>query len=127
MIRLKRAYDPPAKQDGVRVLVDRVWPRGVSRENAALDRWMKEVAPSTELRKWFKHDPGKWEEFRKRYAEELADQGEVIAFLKETSRRGTLTLVYAAKDPEHNNAAALKRYLERRATRGTSKRPAKTR
>ncbi len=121
MIKLKRAYDPPDKQDGVRVLVDRVWPRGVSRKNAALDRWMKEVAPSTELRKWFKHDPGKWEQFRKRYAEELADRGEAIAFLNETSRRGTLTLVYAAKDPEHNNAAALRGYLERGATRGTSK------
>lgn len=125
MIKLKRVYDPSSKQDGARVLVDRIWPRGVSREDAALDRWMKEVAPSAELRKWFKHDPGKWEEFRKRYEEELADRGEAIAFLKETSRRGTLTLVYAAKDPEHNNAAALKRYLERGATRGTSMRPAK--
>ena len=100
-IRLKRAYDDPAEDDGFRVLVDRLWPRGVSKEEAALDRWMKEVAPSTALRKWFDHDPEKWDAFRRCYAAEL------------DGRDGTLTLVYAAKDTEHNGPVVLKDYLSR--------------
>ena len=114
-IKLKRAYDDPAPGDGFRVLVDRLWPRGVSKEDAALDRWMKELAPSDALRQWFDHDPDKWNGFRRRYREELDDRGEEIAFLKEKSEAGTLTLVYAAKDTEHNNAVALKDELTRRS------------
>ncbi len=110
-IILKRAYDAPASGDGFRVLVDRLWPRGVSKEDAALDRWMKEVAPSDNLRRWFDHDPEKWDEFRRRYRDELKGRDEEVAFLKEKSEEGTLTLVYAAKDTEHNNAVVLKDYL----------------
>lgn len=113
MIQLKRVYDPPEKEDGYRVLVDRLWPRGVSKDDAALDRWMKEVAPSDELREWFGHDPEKWDEFRRRYERELEEKEEAIAFLEERSVKGTLTLVYAAQDTEHNNAVALKGYLRR--------------
>ena len=111
MIEIKRVYDAPAKSDGVRVLVDRLWPRGVSKEAAALDRWMKEVAPSAALRRWFGHDPEKWDAFRRRYESELGGREEELAFLREKSREGTLTLVYAAKDTEHNDAVVLKAYL----------------
>lgn len=111
MIRLKRAYDDPAEADGFRVLVDRLWPRGVSKGAAALDRWMKEVAPSDELRRWFDHDPEKWDEFRRRYEHELSGRDEEVDFLKQKSREGTLTLVYAAKDTEHNDAVVLRGYL----------------
>lgn len=112
MIKLKRAYDPPEQADGFRVLVDRIWPRGVKKEELALDLWLKEVAPSSSLRKWFGHDPHKWPEFRLRYEAELKEKGELIASLKEKSDQDTLTLVFSAKDVEHNNAVALKRYLE---------------
>lgn len=110
-IRLKRAYDAPAEDDGCRVLVDRLWPRGVSKEAAALDRWLKEVAPSAELRRWFGHDPEKWDAFRHRYRKELDDHDEAIAFLRKKSRAGTLTLVYGAKDTAHNDAVVLRDYL----------------
>ena len=111
MIRVKRVYDPPAENDGRRVLVDRLWPRGVSREDAALDRWMKEIAPSDALRRWFDHDPERWEEFRARYARELDAKGDEVAFLREAAEAGTLTLVYSARDTEHNQAVALAAYL----------------
>lgn len=111
MIRLKRAYDPPEPDDGYRVLVDRLWPRGVSKEDAAIDRWMKEIAPSNDLRKWFDHDPEKWEEFRHRYTLELDKHEDGVAFLREKNREGTLTLIYAAKDTQYNNAVVLKEYL----------------
>lgn len=111
MIRTRRVYEAPADDDGFRVLVDRLWPRGVSREDAALDRWMKEIAPSDELRAWFDHDPERWDEFRARYARELAEKAEEIGFLREKAGEGPLTLVYAAKDTEHNNAVALAAYL----------------
>lgn len=111
MIQLKRAYDDPGREDGTRVLVDRLWPRGVSKKSAALDCWMKDVAPSTELRQWFGHDPEKWDGFRGRYASELDGREDDIAFLRMKAREGTLTLVYAAKDTEHNDAVALKEYL----------------
>ena len=110
-IKLKRAYDKPAEDDGFRVLIDRLWPRGMSKEDAALDHWMKAVAPSNELRRWFGHDPQKWDAFRRRYAAELDAQPEAVAFLVEQSRKSALTLVYAAKDTKHNNAAALRDYL----------------
>jgi len=114
MIQLRRAYEPAEPGDGFRVLVDRIWPRGLKKEQAAIDLWLKEVAPSSELRKWFGHDPAKWDEFRKRYAKELDRNPDAVRLLEGKIRRGTLTLVFAAKDAEHSNAAALKEYLEAR-------------
>jgi uncharacterized protein YeaO (DUF488 family) len=114
-IRLRRAYDAPGSSDGHRVLVDRVWPRGVSRDQLRLDNWLKEVAPSTELRKWFNHDPAKWAEFKHRYFRELDEQSEAVERLLTRCRGGTVTLVFGAKDPRYNNAVALKEYLEQRA------------
>jgi uncharacterized protein YeaO (DUF488 family) len=114
-INLKRAYDPPAKADGRRVLVDRVWPRGVSKASLRLDSWLKELAPSSELRKWFNHDPVKWSVFSDRYFRELDKRPEAIAALLAKCREGTVTLVFGAKDTCHNNAVALKAYLEQRS------------
>jgi uncharacterized protein YeaO (DUF488 family) len=114
MIQLRRAYEPAGPADGFRVLIDRIWPRGLKKEQAAIDLWLKEVAPSSELRKWFGHDPAKWDEFRKRYAKELDRNPDAVRLLEGKIRRGTLTLVFAAKDAEHSNAAALKEYLEAR-------------
>lgn len=113
MIKLKRAYDKPAKDDRFRILVDRLWPRGVKKEQAAIDLWLKDVAPSAELRKWFGHDPAKWEQFRERYWAELEQKRDLIDLLKQRSKEGTITLVYAARDEEHNDAVALKMFLER--------------
>jgi uncharacterized protein YeaO (DUF488 family) len=115
-IRLKRAYEPPAQSDGVRVLVDRLWPRGLRKENAELDEWMKDIAPSSELRKWFNHDPERWEEFVMRYRCELAGNAALAGRLVELAQKGRLTLVYGAKDEKHNNAAALKAFLEATAS-----------
>lgn len=112
MIKLKRAYEPPEKEDGFRVLVDRVWPRGLKREALALDLWLKEIAPSTQLRKWFGHDPAKWPDFCERYQAELKEKKEAVDLLKEKRASGTLTLVFSARDTEHNNAVALRKYLE---------------
>ncbi|HVO14872.1 MAG TPA: DUF488 family protein [Alphaproteobacteria bacterium] len=114
MIRVKRVYDPPARADGTRILIDRVWPRGLSKKAVDADEWLKDVAPSTALRRWFGHDPAKWTEFRRRYAAELAEQDAAVAHLRALARRGTVTLVFAARDAEHSNAAALKAYLERK-------------
>jgi uncharacterized protein YeaO (DUF488 family) len=111
-IRLKRAYDAPSDDDGTRILVERLWPRGVSKKEAAIDLWLKEVAPSTPLRKWYGHDPDKWEEFRKRYRAELDQKGDLLDDLKQKIRSGPVTFVYAARDEEHNSALALKEYLE---------------
>jgi len=111
-IKLKRAYEPPEKADGARILVDRLWPRGVSKSSAQIDLWLKDIAPSPALRKWFGHDPSKWAEFRKRYVRELAKQSETVAQLKHQLGKGVVTLVYGAKDERHNNALALKEYLE---------------
>ncbi|HLQ86212.1 MAG TPA: DUF488 domain-containing protein [Salinisphaeraceae bacterium] len=114
-IRLKRAYDDAADNDGTRILVDRVWPRGVSKEKARLDDWLKDVAPSTELRKWFGHDPDKWDEFSKRYRAELEDDdhAEAMDNLRSVYQDvGRLTLVFAAKDEEHNQAVVLKHVLQ---------------
>jgi uncharacterized protein YeaO (DUF488 family) len=114
MINLKRAYDPAAKTDGERILVERLWPRGVSKDRAKIDLWLKEVAPSTELRKWFGHDPEKWRQFRRRYAAELKEKVDVIKMLKQKAKRGRVTFVYAARDEEHNGALALKEFLEKK-------------
>jgi uncharacterized protein YeaO (DUF488 family) len=110
-VRLKRAYDPPEPADGYRVLIDRLWPRGISREHARLDDWAKELAPSTELRQWFGHDPGRFEEFRRRYIEELRSQRPGLTVLRKRARDGTLTLVYSAHDTEHNDAVVLAEVL----------------
>ena len=113
-IDLKRAYDPPAKSDGRRILVDRVWPRGIAKDDLQIDAWLKDLAPSTGLRKWFGHDPTKWDEFKKRYARELEQRPEALEGLVEKARAGHVTLVFGAKDTEHNNAVALREHLERR-------------
>jgi uncharacterized protein YeaO (DUF488 family) len=110
-VRLKRAYEPPERSDGYRVLIDRIWPRGVSKEHARLDEWARELAPSSELRRWFGHDPAKFEEFRRRYRDELAAQGEKLRELRARARSGTLTLVYSARDTEHNDAVVLAELL----------------
>lgn len=117
-IRLKRAYDEPAQNDGRRVLIDRIWPRGVKKEQLALDDWCKEVAPSTELRQWFDHDPEKWDQFKQRYFDELAMTPEAVGDLAKTAQEGRLTLVYAASEEKFNNAVALKEYLEERIKKG---------
>jgi uncharacterized protein YeaO (DUF488 family) len=110
-IRIKRAYEEPDKEDGTRILVDRLWPRGLTKEKARVDLWLKEVAPSTELRKWFAHDPAKWTEFRTRYLDELKRNKEPLSLLRQEASKGTLTLVYGAKDQEHNEAVILQRLL----------------
>ena len=112
-VRIKRAYEPPAASDGHRVLVDRIWPRGVTREQARLDEWARELAPSAELRRWFGHDPARFEEFRRRYSEELAAHEGKLRELRRLAREGTLTLVYGARDREHNDAVVLIEILRR--------------
>ncbi len=114
MIRTKRVYLPPEPGDGTRVLVDRLWPRGLKKADAAIDLWLKEVAPSRELRAWFGHDPEKWPEFVRRYHAELEQRPEAVERLLALAGSGPLTLLFAARDPEHNNAVALKAYLEAR-------------
>ncbi len=110
-IRIKRVYEPSAPGDGVRVLVDRLWPRGLSKTEARVDLWLKGLAPSDSLRRWFAHDPAKWSEFRRRYFEELAAKQEEVTELARLARRRRLTLLYAARDERHNNAVALASYL----------------
>ena len=116
-LKLKRAYDTAARSDGHRILVDRIWPRGVAREALRIADWVKDAAPSAGLRKWFGHEPARWPEFKRRYVQELDRHPEALMPLVEKSRTGTVTLVFAAKDAEHNNAVALKEYLERRTPR----------
>lgn len=111
MIQVKRIYDPPALSDGRRVLVDRLWPRGMTKEAAQLDDWLKELAPSDDLRRWFGHEPDRWEEFRSRYLAELQDRQESLDTLRTAAKKGTVTLLFAAKDPEHNNAVVLQEIL----------------
>jgi uncharacterized protein YeaO (DUF488 family) len=110
-IRVKRVYDEPERADGRRILVDRLWPRGLTTKGAHVDLWLKEVAPSRSLRRWFGHDPKKWEQFKTRYFDELVDQGTAVARLRAELRKGTVTLLCAARDTEHNNAVALKEYF----------------
>ena len=114
MASIKRIYEKPSDADGFRILVDRLWPRGVSKKDARVDLWLKEIAPGDDLRKWFSHDPGKWDEFRRRYFKELdaaTDREGVLGVIAEHARKGTITLLYAAKDEDHNNAVALMEYL----------------
>jgi uncharacterized protein YeaO (DUF488 family) len=114
MIKLKRVYEEASRQDGLRVLVERLWPRGVSKKQAAVNLWLKDVAPSPELRQWFGHDPARWPQFKKRYWAELRENTDAVDLLREKGKQGTVTLVYAARDEAHNGALALKRFLERR-------------
>ena len=112
-MKIKRVYEKPEKDDGIRILVDRLWPRGLTKEKAGIDLWLKDIAPSTELRKWFGHDPVKWKEFRKRYSNELKKNEEQVSLLKDKMKKGTVTLVYGAKDEEHNEALVLKELFSR--------------
>jgi uncharacterized protein YeaO (DUF488 family) len=112
-INIKRVYEPPAKDDGKRILVDRLWPRGLTKEKAAIDLWLKDIAPTTELRKWFGHEPDKWQEFQKRYRKELKENKEAVLILKKEAKSKTLTLLYAAKDELHNDAVVLKEFLSK--------------
>jgi uncharacterized protein YeaO (DUF488 family) len=107
-MKIKRVYDHPDIEDGMRILVDRLWPRGLTKEKANVDLWLKDIAPSTKLRKWFGHDPVKWEEFVKRYRDELKENKVQVSLLKELMMKGTVTLVYGAKDEQHNEALVLK-------------------
>ncbi len=113
VLKLKRAYEPPEENDGLRVLVDRLWPRGLRKSSASIDLWMKEAAPSDELRRWFGHEEGRWPEFRRRYWKELDGKEESIKRLTKAASEGPVTLLFAAHDVERNNAVALKEYLER--------------
>jgi uncharacterized protein YeaO (DUF488 family) len=112
-IKIKRVYEQPDETDGTRVLVDRLWPRGLTKVKAQVDIWLKEIAPSTQLRKWFGHDPGKWAEFKMRYRAELEENEDQTAVLKREIRKGAVTLVYGAKDKEHNEAVVLREFLMR--------------
>ena len=106
-IKIKRVHEKPAEEDGLRILVDRLWPRGLTKEKAAVDLWLKDIAPSTELRKWFDHDPEKWNEFKKKYFAELKGNQEAVSILKDHVKKGVVTLLYAAKDEAHNEALLL--------------------
>ena len=114
MLKLKRVYEKPSRRDGLRVLVERLWPRGLTKKAAGVDLWLKEVAPSAPLRRWFGHDPQRWREFQTRYRNELRTHEEEINLLKQKSRRQTVTLVYGARDQEHNAAVVLKKFLDAR-------------
>jgi uncharacterized protein YeaO (DUF488 family) len=116
-IQLKRAYEPPEKADGARMLVERLWPRGLTKAKAAIDEWLKEIAPSQGLRKWYSHDPEKWPEFRRRYLAELKKNAGEVERLRARVKGGTVTFVYAAKDEQRNSAVVLKEHLEGRARR----------
>lgn|SRR5512139_3052890 len=128
-ILIKRIYEPATRSDGFRVLVDRLWPRGISKESAKLDLWLPEIGPSTALRQWFNHDPERWKEFRRRYHVELRTKHKLVAELKVHAKKGTVTLLYSAKDKQHNQAVALQRFLLNRtasrkpASRGEKKIP----
>lgn len=116
-LEVKRIYEPSEPSDGYRVLVDRVWPRGLSKQNADIDLWLKDVAPSTELRQWFGHQPRRWDAFRRRYFDELDEMPETLAVIQDKLRKGNVTLVYSARDEAHNQAVALREYLLKDAKR----------
>jgi uncharacterized protein YeaO (DUF488 family) len=112
MLKIKRVYDPVSTDDGKRILVDRLWPRGIKKEKAHIDEWVKEIAPSNELRKWYSHDPAKWAEFKKRYKQEIAGEAERLKKIKAEAREQTVTLLFSSKELERNNAVALKEMLD---------------
>lgn len=122
MLKVKRVYEPRARGDGRRILVDRLWPRGLSKEKAAVDEWLKEIAPSAELRRWFQHDPEKWPEFQKRYRHELRAHNDVLRAIVDRAARGTVTLLYGARDEVHNDAMVLAAVLRRRLARARAAR-----
>ena len=112
MIKIKRVYDTPSKEDGYRILIDRLWARGLTKEKAKIDLWLKEIAPSNELRKWFNHDPEKWNSFRTKYGKELKEKQDLIEQIKKFEKENrVITLLYSAKDEKHNNAVVLESYL----------------
>jgi len=115
MIQIKRVYEPAAASDGARFLVDGLWPRGIKKDDLPMKAWLRDVAPSRELRQWFGHDPARWEEFQRRYFAELEAKAEALAPLREAARHGDVTLLYSAKDEEHNNALALRAFLSTRS------------
>lgn len=125
MIQLKRVYEKASPQDGVRFLIERLWPRGIRKDDLAMDGWQKEAGPSTDLRKWFGHDPAKWDEFQRKYFAELDTRPEAWEPVLKAARRGRITLLYSSHDTEHNNAVALKRYLEKKMAHAGLGRPAK--
>ncbi len=126
MLKVKRVYDPPAARDGVRVLIDRIWPRGLTKRKAAIDAWFKDLAPSTRLRQWFNHESDKWPEFRKRYTRELSHEKGRLRELRALVRRRTVTLVYGARDEAHNNAVVMKALLRSAARSTAASRSART-
>jgi uncharacterized protein YeaO (DUF488 family) len=121
MIRLKRVYEPASQDDGIRILVERLWPRGIKKDALKLDTWLKDVAPSDGLRRWFGHEPRKWNGFRDRYFAELDANPQTWESVAKAARRGRVTLIYSSRDMEHNNAVALKDYLEDKMRRGASR------
>ncbi len=112
MVKVKRIYDPVSKDDGKRILVDRLWPRGMKKGEVMIDEWLKDIAPSNELRKWFSHDPSKWLEFKHRYKKELKDKANVLERIKKEAKTKTITFLFSAKDTEHNNAVVLKEVID---------------
>ena len=112
LLKVKRIYETASSDDGKRILVDRLWPRGIKKSEVKIDEWLKEIAPSDELRKWFAHDPSKWQAFKRKYAHEIEEKSDLIQQLRKESEREAVTLVYSAKDNEHNNAVALKEIIE---------------
>jgi uncharacterized protein YeaO (DUF488 family) len=119
LIRLKRVYEKPAKEDGLRILVERLWPRGFTKQQAKVDLWLKEIAPSTELRKWFGHDPAQWDRFCKRYEAEIKKKDDLMKLLIQKAKEGTITLIYSARDEDRNSAVALKCFLEKYSGRSS--------
>ena len=113
MLKVKRVYEEPAKEDGFRILVDRLWPRGLTKEKAKIDLWLKDIAPSNDLRKWYQHDPEKWLEFKRRYYSELKDKKESLDLIQAKAKKGTVTLLFGSKEERINNAHALKEYLQK--------------
>jgi uncharacterized protein YeaO (DUF488 family) len=114
MVKAKRVYDPASPDDGKRILVDRLWPRGIKKERAKIEEWLKDIAPSDELRKWFSHDPAKWPDFEKRYAAELKKKSDLVERLRAEAKKGTITLLFASKEAKYNNTAVLKELIEHR-------------
>ncbi len=112
MIKIKRVYEQPSKDDGKRILIDRLWPRGLKKDDAQIDEWIKEVAPSNELRKWFNHDPNRWDEFKNRFFAELQGNREMVEGISNVARKGTVTLLFGSKEERFNNAVALKEYID---------------
>ena len=124
MIKIKRVYEPPSHDDGKRILIDRLWPRGLKKEDAHFDAWVKDIAPSAELRTWFGHDPKKWEEFKRRFFKELQGKREAVDGIVSLAKKGTVTLLFGSKEERFNNAVALKEYIEARMSASERKKAA---